>query len=189
MNLAQVVQYIKNIALEHPLVKSFYEGDPTVYLNSKEIKYGAFILTQQSFNNVVKESNIKKYTFDCTYADRLTEDGSNKLVVQTDGINVIHEVFNYIKNNSETCNVPLPISFSTFEQKFVDSLAGSFATVTLEVEDETGDCDFYYENLVYEPIPGTQHTSVLDNYYTKAEVEDLIADIMTNYNTQNQTDK
>lgn len=189
MNLAQVVQYIKNIALEHPLVKSFYEGDPILYLNSEEIKYGAFILTQQSFNNVVKESNIKKYTFDCTYADRLTEDGSNKLVVQTDGINVIHEVFNYIKNNSETCNVPLPISFSTFEQKFVDSLAGSFATVTLEVEDETGDCDFYYENLVYEPIPGTQHTSVLDNYYTKAEVEDLIADIMTNYNTQNQTDK
>lgn len=180
MNLAQVVQYIKNIALEHPLVKSFYEGDPTVYLNSKEIKYGAFIITQQAFNNVVKEQGIKKYTFNCTYADRLTEDGSNRLVVQTDGINVIHEVFNYIKGNSETSNVPLPITFSTFEQKFADSLAGSFATITLEVEDETGDCDFYYEDILIEPIPGTSHTTVLDNYYTKVEVDDLIRDIEYN---------
>ena len=110
MNLAQVVQYIKNIALEHPLVKSFYEGDPTVYLNSKEIKYGAFILTQTAYNNVVKEQGIKKYTFDCVYADRLTEDGSNRLVVQTDGINVIHEIFNYIKGNSETSNVDIFVS-------------------------------------------------------------------------------
>ena len=192
MNLAQVVQYIKNIALEHPLVKSFYEGDPTVYLNSKEIKYGAFILTQTAFNNIVKEQGIKKYTFDCTYADRLTEDGSNRLVVQTDGINVIHEVFNYIKGNSETSNVPLPITFSTFEQKFADSLAGSFATITLEVEDETGDCDFYYEDILIEPIPGTSHTTILDNYYTKVEVDDLIAGVeagvMTNYYTKNQTD-
>ena len=174
MNLAQVVKYIQNIAIEHPLVKSFYEGDATVFLNSKEIKYGAFILTQHAYNNVTKEQGIKKYTFDCIYADRLTEDGSNRLVVQTDGINVIHEVFNYIKGNSETSNVPLPITFSTFEQKFADSLAGSMATITLEVEDETGDCDFYYEDILIEPIPGTSHTTVLDNYYTKAEVEDLI---------------
>ena len=174
MNLAQVVQYIQNIALEHPLVKSFYEGDPTVYLNSKEIKYGAFILTQSAYNNVVKEQGIKKYTFDCTYADRLTEDGSNRLVVQTDGINVIHEIFNYIISNSETCNVSLPITFSTFEQKFADSLAGSFATISFSIEDEIGDCSFEYEDVLIEPIPGTSHTTVLDNYYTKAEVEDLI---------------
>jgi hypothetical protein len=38
---------------------------------------------------VVKSNGTKSYTFSCVYADRLTEDEGNKLVIQTDGINVI----------------------------------------------------------------------------------------------------
>ena len=174
MNLAQLIQYINNIAIEHPLVKTFVEGD--VYqLNSKEVKYGVFCLTQPQ-NNVVKVENVKRYTFTAFYIDRLTEDESNKLVVQTDGINAIHEIFNYIKTNSQTANVNLPITFTTFTEKFADKCAGAYANVIVEVDDETGDCDFYYEDILVEPIPGTSHTTVLDNYYTKVEVEDLIRD-------------
>ena len=185
MNFSQLVKYIRTIALAHPLVKSFYEGDVYEHLNSKEVKYGAFGLTQPDFNSVVKDDNIKKYTFQATYVDRLTEDESNKLVIQTDGINVIHEIFNYIKTNAQTADVEIPITFTTFTQKFADKCGGAFATVTIETNDETGDCDFYYEDILVEPIPGTSHTTVLDNYYTKVEVDDIVenieAGVMNNY--------
>lgn len=174
MNLVQLIKYIEAIALQHPLVKSFYEGDIYEHLNSKDVKYGVFVLTQPDFNSVVKDDNVKRYTFQATYIDRLNQDESNRLVIQTDGLNVIHEIFNYIKTNSETADVEIPITFTTFTQKFSDNCGGAYAIVTVEVNDETGQCDFYYEDLINEPIPGTSHTTVLDNYYTKAEVEDLI---------------
>ena len=182
MNLAQLVKYIEKVALKHPLVKSFYEGGVSEYLNSKEVKYGAFVITQPDFNSVIKDDNVKKYTFQAAYIDRLTEDESNKLVIQTDGINIIHEIFNYIKTNSQTADVETPITFTTFTQKFADNCGGAFANVTLEIDDETGDCDFYYEDILIEPTPGTSHTTVIDNYYTKAEVEDLIRNAMANLN-------
>ena len=172
MNLAQTIQYITNVAKEHPLVKTVIEGD--VYqLNSLEVKYGVFCITQP-MNNVIKEDNIMKYIFTIFYVDRLTEDESNKLVIQTDGINTIHEVFNYIKTNAQNVDVNIPITFTTFTEKFADKCGGAYANVTVEIDDETGDCDFYYEDILIEPIPGTSHTTVLDNYYTKVEVEDLI---------------
>lgn len=172
MNLAQTIQYITNVAKEHPLVKTVIEGD--VYqLNSLEVKYGVFCITQP-MNNVAKEDNIMKYTFTIFYVDRLNEDESNKLVIQTDGINVIHEVFNYIKTNAQTADINIPITFTTYTEKFADKCGGAYANVTLEVDDETGDCDFYYEDILIEPTPGTSHTTVLDNYYTKVEVEELI---------------
>ena len=77
MNLAQLIQYITNVAKEHPLVKTVIEGD--VYqLNSLEAKYGVFCITQP-MNTVIKEDNVMKYTFTIFYVDRLTEDESNKL--------------------------------------------------------------------------------------------------------------
>ena len=172
MNLAQTIQYITNVAKEHPLVKTVIEGD--VYqLNSLEVKYGVFCITQP-MNNVAKEDNIMKYTFTIFYVDRLNEDESNKLVIQTDGINTIHEVFNYIKTNSQTADINIPITFTTYTEKFADKCGGAYANVTVEIDDETGDCDFYYEDILIEPTPGTSHTTVLDNYYTKVEIEDLI---------------
>lgn len=180
MNLVQIVKYIETIALEHPLVKSFYEGSVFEHLNSKEVKYGAFVLTQPDFNGVVKDDNVKRYTFQATYIDRLCEDESNKLVIQTDGINTIHEIFNYIKTNAQTADVEIPITFTTFTQKFADKCGGAYANVVVEVNDEIGSCDIYYEDILIEPIPGTSHTTVLDNYYTKVEVEDLIRNIEHN---------
>ena len=109
---------MKKSHLEHPLVKSFYEGSVPEHLNSKEVKYGAFVLTQPDFNSVVKDDNVKRYTFQANYIDRLNEDESNKLVIQTDGINVIHEIFNYIKTNAQNADIQLPIIFTTFTQKF-----------------------------------------------------------------------
>lgn len=151
MNLSELVKYIEKIALAHPLVKSFYEGSVYEHLNSKEVKYGAFVLTQPDFNGVVKDDNVKKYTFQATYIDRLNEDESNKLNIQTDGINTIMEIFNYISTNSQSCDVETPITFTTFTQKFADKCGGSFANITIEIDDdETGQCSFYFENLKIE---------------------------------------
>ena len=170
MNYASLIKYIKDVAINNPLVKETIDGD--IYqINNKENQYGVFCVTG---NVATRNDHTTTYEFTLFYVDRLLEDQSNKNVVQTDAIICIQSVCNFINQNNENINISTPINYELFTQRFTDQCAGAFATINMEVEDSLGDCDLFYEGLLLDPTGATSGTSILDNYYTKAEVEELI---------------
>ena len=188
MNYASLIKYIKDVAINNPLVKETIDGD--IYqINSKENQYGVFCVTGQV---ATRNDHTTTYEFTLFYVDRLLEDQSNKNVVQTDAIICIQSLCNFINQNNENINISTPINYELFTQRFTDQCAGAFATINMEVEDSLGDCDLFYEGLLLDPTGATSGTSILDNYYTKVEVEDLIAGIeagiTNNYYTKTESD-
>lgn len=173
MNFASLIKYIKDVAINNPLVKQAIDGD--IYqVNSKENQYGIFCVTSDT---VVRNDHTTTYNLTLFYVDRLLEDQSNKNVVQTDGIICIQSVCNFINQNNENIYINTPINYQLFTQRFTDQCAGAWAAVSIEVEDALGDCDLFYEGLLLDPTGGLSGTSVLDNYYNKAEVEQIIRNI------------
>ena len=170
MNYASLIKYIKDVAINNPLVKETIDGD--IYqINSKENQYGVFCVTG---NVATRNDHTTTYEFTLFYVDRLLEDQSNKNVVQTDAIICIQSLCNFINQNNENINISTPINYQLFTQHFTDQCAGAFATINMEVEDSLGDCDLFYEGLLLDPTGATSGTSILDNYYNKAEVEELL---------------
>ena len=183
MNYASLIKYIKDVAINNPLVRQTIDGD--IYqINSKENQYGVFCVTG---NVATRNDHTTTYEFTLFYVDRLLEDQSNKNVVQTDAIICIQSICNFINQNNENINISTPINYELFTQRFTDQCAGAFATINMEVEDSLGDCDLFYEGLLLDPTGATSGTSIIDNYYTKAEVEDLIRNAISQL--VNLTDK
>lgn len=174
MIYSNLIKYIGDIAKAHPLVKEFNEGD--VYqLNAGEHKYGNVICT---LNSATDSVNIYKYDLTLFYIDRLTESQSNKVAVQTDAMIVLQQVINYMKNHQDVFDFDLPVSYTPFTERFTDSCAGAFCTINITTRNIVGNCDFDYAGIILEPIEGITATNILDNYYTKAEVELLIANAL-----------
>ena len=136
MNVNQITDKIKEIAASLETVNSVFEGDVYENWNSAEIKYGSFNVGLQ---NVSNDGNLCTYTFVFYYGDRLTQDKSNVNSIYTDGINTIQSVINVL-NTLDMVDIQEPITFTPFEQNFMDYLAGVYATVEITTESPIGLC-------------------------------------------------
>lgn len=136
MNVIELKNIIKEVSLTQAPVKSVYSGDVYDIWNSGEIKYGSLCFGLQS---ATYNSNLCTYTYIFYYADRLLQDKSNVNAVYTDGINAIQSVLN-ILNNAYNVEIPENVNYTPFEQKFMDYLAGVYATVEITTDSSIGLC-------------------------------------------------
>lgn len=97
----------------YPLINIFIES---VLVNEKTIDYGVSL----------------------TYVDRLIQDKSNKIIIQSDGIIYINEIINKLNEIIE-----YPIQITPFTEKFADDCAGDFTKFTLKTINKLGICNEY----------------------------------------------
>lgn len=145
MNVNQLVHIIKEVALSQNPVKTVYDGDVYENWNSAEAKYGSMNIGLQS---MVYNGNQITYTFILYYGDRLLQDKSNINSIYSDGVNAIQAVIN-ILNREYMLNIDEGITYTPFEQKFADYLAGVYAQVDILADSELGLCgidDYKYED-------------------------------------------
>ena len=135
MNVNEITDKIKEIAASLETVNSVFDGDVYENWNSAEIKYGSFNVGLQ---NVSNDGNLCTYTFVFYYGDRLTQDKSNVNSIYTDGVNTIQSVINVL--NYMQFDISEQINYTPFEQKFMDYLAGVYATVEITTESPIGLC-------------------------------------------------
>lgn len=132
MTLKYLVDVIKNIALLQPNVRTATEGDIYDTLNGNaNVKYSVFHITQNAHR---EQDNIDYYSFNFFYVDRLLNDYSNKLQIQSVGKELISNVLKTLDETfeTETSN----ITFQPFTERFNDLCAGVYANVTIScVED------------------------------------------------------
>lgn len=137
MNVNEIVNIIKDIAKVQKGVHSVFDGDVYENWNSAEAKYGSVNIGLQ---NMTYNANFITYTFVLYYGDRLLQDKKNVNSVYSDGLRVLQSIINKL-NTEDGVDIPEEIVYTPFEQKFMDYLAGVYASVDITCESELGMCD------------------------------------------------
>ncbi len=138
MKLYELNDLIKRIALVQPNIREYHYGDIYEKMNRRrDIKYASVVLTHQSTRTV--DEYTKQHTMNLFYVDRMLEDESNKVEIQSQA----QEVLSTIIDGIETAGYEVldPYEFINFTQRFADLCAGCYATFTVEVplQDCTGE--------------------------------------------------
>ena len=189
MTLLQVINTIQKISSVQPNIHSFV-GE-FLALNDVTAKYSAIILQQRTHR---RNNDFMTYSFYLGYADRLNEDKSNEVEVQSTAIQVIDDIVYKLEDLNLDCTVGV---YNTFTQRFLAEAAGGY--VELDIVVPMGECedDFSKEELdttitangEYNFIPkGLGYQSVHLNVDV-AKLQDKSLDITKNGNYKVQYDK
>ena len=162
MNINLLNNLIKGVAEQIPLVHSFYTQSPYESWNINEVKYGSvsFVVTKTTTREQTTTYNAVLY-----YADRLTEDKSNRDSLHSDATTTIQTIVGALnQSDNEYITVDYPVEITLFEQSFCDDLAGGYANLIITVEG-MGEC--FNDEFSVPEIVGTSA------YYTKDEIIEL----------------
>lgn len=139
MTLAQVITKMKEIAAQQPAVSLIIDNDIYRLNATPDATYGVFAYTQgQHTGNV--DGSLHRFAFTLFYVDRLNEDHSNEIEVQSVGVQVLETI---LRAMSDAGIFAGDYSVNTFTQRFLDDCAGAFASTTFEVPFDTLCVDDY----------------------------------------------
>lgn len=143
MTLAQVITRMKEIAGKQPAVSLIIDNDIFRLNATPDARYGVFAYTQQTHSGTV-DGNFHRFAFTLFYVDRLNEDRSNEIEVQSVGVQVLESI---IRTLAEEGIYAGDYTIQTFTQRFLDECAGAFANATFEVLQDTL-CVEDYEKVI-----------------------------------------
>ena len=130
MTLQQVIKAFEVVASQQPSVNMIVRND-IFRLNSKsDARYGVFGWTQGQHSSSA-ESSMVTYSFTFFYVDRLKNDVSNQIEVQSVGIQTLDNILRKLDDMGIYVNSTY--NFQTFNQRFLDECAGVFCSLTLQV--------------------------------------------------------
>lgn len=130
MTLSEVIKTMEVIASNQPSINMIVEND-IFRLNEKaDARYGVFAFVQGQHSAAV-DSNVIDYTFTLFYVDRLLNDRSNQIEIQSVGIQTLNNIISTLDEAGIFSEQTY--SFQVFNQRFLDECAGVFCNVTLSV--------------------------------------------------------
>ena len=152
MILDNVIDLIKRIAQLQPNVNSVTEGSIYEALNTTgEVDYANIHITQSKHIENENKQEIT-YNFILFYTDRLMADKSNKITIQSIGINVLKNILRTIEERDEDIYISAT-DFQTFTEQFSDVCAGVYSNVSITVPIEYN-CAEMWGNAVDKIVVG-----------------------------------
>lgn len=128
MTLAQVIDIFEKVAMQQPSINMIVRNDVFRINTSPSLKYGVFAWTQGQHSGSI--AGMTSFAFSFFYVDRLKEDLSNQVEVQSAGCETIGNILRALEEyDIEVGNYTM----QTFNQRFTDECAGVFCNVTLSV--------------------------------------------------------
>ena len=145
-NVITLVNSIKKIGQAIPNINTVVLSD-IFELNSKpDVDYSVFAIIQDTHR---QDDDFFYFSFVLYYVDRLLNDKSNQLEIQSHGIQLLSTVISKIEELGLIVNHDVvQTTYQTFTQRFSDETAGVFARVEIMVP---VDCQIPYDVLV-DPI-------------------------------------
>lgn len=129
MTLAQLIRIFERVAMQQPSLKMIVQSDVFRINSAPSLKYGVFAWTQGQHSGSI--NGMQTYNFTLFYVDRLKEDKSNQIHIQSVGCETIG---NILKTLSEEYDIEVGnYSIQPFNQRFTDDCAGVFCNVSLQV--------------------------------------------------------
>ena len=136
MNINELIHKVKEVALSQQTVNSVYDGDVYTNWNSAEAKYASVNIGIQDISN---DGNLTTYSVVLYYGDRLLQDKSNVNSVWTDGTNTLQSIIN-ILNTIDMIDITEPVTYTLFQQQFMDYLAGVYCQIQITTDSMIGNC-------------------------------------------------
>ena len=137
MILPTLLNYIDQIARQHPLLNDTGRGDVYDNLNNKENKYPYLNVDVQ---NSTTNGAVLTYQIYFVVADRLTVDRANEYAIKYDCEGILRTILNALGN---TDNIKVEnVELEYFTQQFADYLGGVYCTTTIEVPNNFGRCNW-----------------------------------------------
>lgn len=130
MTLMQVIKAFEVIASHQPSVNMIVQNDIFRLNACSDARYGVFGWTQGQHTSAV-DGDMMTYAFTFFYVDRLTNDKSNQIEVQSVGIQTLDNIVKAMDGRG--LYVDGSVTFRTFNQRFLDECAGAFCNVTVSV--------------------------------------------------------
>lgn len=128
MTLSQLINLFEGIAKEQPSINMIVQQDVFKMNSAPSLKYGVFAWTQGQHSGSI--NGMQTYSFSLFYVDRLLEDLSNQIEIQSVGCETISNILRMLdENDVEVSNYTI----QTFNQRFTDECAGVFCNVNLSV--------------------------------------------------------
>lgn len=128
MTLAQVIDIFEKVAMQQPSINMIVRNDVFRINSSPSLKYGIFAWVQGQHSGSI--AGMTSYAFSFFYVDRLKDDLSNQVEVQSAGCETIGNILRALEEyDIEVGNYTM----QTFNQRFTDECAGVFCNVTLSV--------------------------------------------------------
>ena len=130
MTLVEVIKIIEVIAARQPSINMIVENDIFKINEKADARYGIFAWTQGQ-HNTNADSDYINFSFTFFYVDRLKDDQSNQLEIQSVGTQTLNNIIRTLDDLG--LFVEQTFTFQTFNQRFADECAGVFCNVTLTV--------------------------------------------------------
>ena len=141
MTLSQLINLMENVAKQQPSINMIVQNDVYRINSAPSLKYGVFAWTQGQHTGSINGMMTHNFTLFCV--DRLTEDQSNQIEIQSVGCEVLG---NILRTLSEEFDVEVAnYTMQTFNQQFTDECAGVFCNVALSTL-PTSICPETYED-------------------------------------------
>lgn len=130
MTLQETIKAMEAVASHQPSIKMVVEND-IFRLNSRaDAKYGVFAFVQGQHSASI-DSNVITYTFTLFYVDRLKNDRSNQIEIQSVGVQTLDNIIRTLDDMG--IYAENLYTFQVFNQRFTDECAGVFCNVNLSV--------------------------------------------------------
>ena len=143
MTLAETIKMIEAVASKQPSVNMIVRND-VFRLNEKaDARYGVFAWLQGQHSSLSNSSYID-FTFTFFYVDRLKDDKSNEVEIQSTGIQTLNNIIRVLDEYDVVAEATYV--FNVFNQRFADLCAGVYCNVTLSVP-MTGACPEFFNEF------------------------------------------
>ena len=127
MTLLETIRTLEAIALEQHSVAMVIENDVFKLNTIPNVKYAVFAYTQGRHTTSVS-GDITTFQLTLFYIDRLTEDKSNQVEIQSTGTQVLRNIL-YMMSELDFEVSSMPIQ--PFNQRFADECAGVYCEVSI----------------------------------------------------------
>lgn len=133
MTLYDTIQAIERVAKMQPSINTIVENDIWKLNAEPSVEYGVFGFRQTEHTANGNEGYIS-YGFELYYIDRLTNDLSNQIEVQSVGVQTLDNIIRLLIDEGL---VVREWRFTPFYQKFADECSGVICTLTIGAQIET----------------------------------------------------
>lgn len=128
MTLSQLIRLFEGIAMQQPSINMIVQNDVYRINSAPSLKYGVFAWTQGQHSGSINGMTTFSFTF--FYVDRLKENQSNQIEIQSVGCETLGNILRTLDENDVEV---AQYTMQTFNQRFTDECAGVFCNVSLSV--------------------------------------------------------